>query len=592
MFKYIGRFFGYFNSHIRFKIILPFAFLTIMVAIAGIYLTTRLIAGSLEERFTRQLLDTGEAANDGLFQQEQLHLQALRSIAFTTGIDEAVPTGDHVRLQELLFPLVVNYGVDRVDIVRSDGVHLLGYHRKPGTDTVDYMKSGFLFSVGLEFQGDLEAGELSPDFRKAFESNSITLFDDLTIEPHAESDKWRIKENGTGQMYVVSREGETLNIYTSGGVELGAGPERSAVQKVLSGFVDSQGDKFVVFTTIDGNEVLLTAGPLKRGEDVVGAILVSSYTDDLLRSLKESTFANGVSVYDIDGNLVNTTFGKGEEVSNAVAISPNEIRALLALEENSIPRRAVSVSGQEYDMLFRIFYARGKPFGFYSVALSTTTIVSYGTAARSQLALIFAAALLLVFGIGYLAANTITGRLQHLMENAMAVADGDFSRRTQSSSGDEIGLLARSLDHMTASLAQYTSDLKTRIEELTALYKSSTAVTVESGLNLDHVLQAVIASVKEAIRGTDQVFVHLLDESRQILNLAASTSGQANGFPSLSFAEADMRHLLATVKPQAMQLSDFEAYALDSRAVSCGAGSDRNVDTCSRPRLSAGRFVK
>jgi signal transduction histidine kinase/HAMP domain-containing protein len=500
MFKYIRRFFGYFNSRIRFKIILPFAFLTIMVAIAGIYLTTRLIAGSLEERFTRQLLDTGSSAGRGLSQQEQLHLQALRSIAFTEGIDEAVLTGDQETLPTLLFPLVANYGVDRVDIVSSDGAQILGYHRPPGKDTVE-------------------------------------------VEDYT----------------------------TSVGVELGAGPERSA-EKVLSGVVDSQGDKFVVLTTIDGDEVLLTAGPLKSGEDVVGAILVSSYTGDLLRSLKQATFAD-VSIYDIEGHLVDTTFGKGEVVSTAVAIGPSEMGALVALEGTSNPRnprRPVSVSGQEYDMLFSIFRARGEPLGFYSVALPTTFIVSYGTAARSQLALIFAAALLLVFGIGYLAANTITGRLQHLMENAMAVAGGDFSRRTQISSGDEIGLLARSLDHMTASLAQYTTDLKTRIGELTALYESSTAVAVESGLNLDHVLQAVITSVKEAIRGTDQVLVHLLDESGQTLDLAASTSDQANGSLNLSLAEVNMRHSLAKAKPQAMRLSDFEAYSLDGSSTEDG----------------------
>ena len=485
MFQFIRRIFGYFNSHIRFKIILPFAFLTIMVAITGIYLTTRLIAGSLEERFTRQLLDTGVAAGKGLFQREQLHLQALRSIAFTEGIDEAMLASNQGRLQSLLFPLVANYGVDRVDIVSNDGVQLLGIHRPPGTDSVE----------------------------------------DYT---------------------------------TSGGDNVADWPAWPVVQRVLSGVVDSQGDKYVVLTSINGNQLLLTAGPIKRGEEVVGAILVSSYTHDLLRSLAQATFAD-VSVYDLDGRLVDTTFPKNEADLTAVAITPGEMRALLSLEGTSNPRRAVTVGGQEYDMLLSIISARGENLGFYSVALSTTFIVSYGTAARSQLALIFAAALVLVFGIGYMAANTITGRLQHLMENAMAVAQGDFTRRTQISTDDEIGLLARSLDHMTVSLAQYTSDLKTRIEELTALYESSTAVAVESDLNLDHVLGTVIDSVRDAIRGTDQVTVHLLDESRQSLFFAASTSDQSNGFPNMSFEEEGMRHILATAKPQAVPLSDFDA---------------------------------
>jgi signal transduction histidine kinase/HAMP domain-containing protein len=489
MFDFLRRFFGYFNSHIRFKIILPFAFLTIMVAITGIYLSTRLIAGSLEERFTRQLVEAWTVAGDDLSQRERLHLQALRTIAFTEGIDEVVLADDQGKLQDLLFPLVANYGVDRVDIVGADGRQLLGIHRPPGTNTVE----------------------------------------DYTV---------------------------------SGGADVPEWPVWPVVQRVLSGVVDSEGDKYVTLTTINGDQFFLTAGPIKRDDETVGAILVSSHTHDLLRSLAQATFAD-VSLYSLEGGLVDTTFPDSEESPTALAISPNETRALLALEGVSAPRRSVSVWGREYDLLFGILWARGEPLGFYSVALPTTPIVSYGTTARSQMSLIFATALLLVFGIGYWAANTITGRLQHLMENAMAVAEGDFSRRTQISSGDEIGLLARSLDHMTESLDQFTNDLKNRIDELTALYESSTAVTVKSGLNLDNVLQAVTASVSESIRGSDQVVIHLLDEHGQVLVYKASSCGDGDGFPSLSFEDEPMRRILAKAKPQVIRLSEIEGCSLD-----------------------------
>jgi signal transduction histidine kinase/HAMP domain-containing protein len=485
----IRHVFSYLDSHIRFKIILPFAFLTIMVAITGIYLSARLIAGSLEERFTRQLIDAAFTAGKGLAQREQLHLRVLRSIAFTEGIDEAVLAGDQEELGDLLFPLVANESVDRVDIVSSDGSQLLEIHRPPGTNAVE-------------------------DY----------------IESH--------------------------------GADLAEWPIWPVVQKVLSGVVDSQGDKYVALARIDENDLLITAGPIRRDDEVVGAILVGSYTHDLLRLLAESTFAE-VSLYDLDGRLVHTTLSDGGDVSTPLGISPSEARTLLTLEGASSPRRSINLGGQEYDLLFSMFRARGEPLGFYSVALPTTFIGSYGTAARSQLALIFAGALLLVFGIGYLAANTITGRVQHLMENAMAVADGDFSRRTRISSGDEIGLLARSLDHMTDNLARYTSDLRKRIEELTALHRSSTAVTVESGLNLDQVLGAATTSVKESIRGADQVAVHLVDESRQMLISVASTSGEANDFPNLSYDETEMCRILATARPQSVRLSDIEACALD-----------------------------
>jgi signal transduction histidine kinase/HAMP domain-containing protein len=492
MFRYIKRFFAYFNSRIRFKIILPFALLTLMVAITGTYLSTRLIAGSLDERFVRQLFEAGSGAGEGLAQRGDLHLRAFRTIAFTEGIDEAILTGDREKLRALLFPLVANYDVDRVDVVSTDGIQLLEIHRTPGTDRVE----------------------------------------DYT---------------------------------TSGGAVLVDWPVWPVVQKVLSGVVDSHGDKYVALAAIDGNEHFLTVGPVKRGEEIVGAIIVGSYVHDLLRSLAQSTFAD-VSLYDLEGRLIETTLSGGEDVSTALAISPAEMRALLALEGASSPRRSVTVRGREYDLLFGIFSPRGEgePLGFYSVALPTTFIVSQGAALRSQMTLIFAAALLLVFGIGYLAANTITGRLQHLMENAMAVADGDFSRRTRISSGDEIGLLARSLDHMTASLDKYTSALQNRIAELTALYESSTAVTVKSGLNLDQVLQAVTTSVREVIRGTDQVIVHLLDEGGQVLVSKAATPGEAGSFPNLTLGQGEMCLFLeGTAKPRAVRLSDIETCSLD-----------------------------
>ena len=488
MYRYPRRFFNYFTSRIRFKIILPFAILTLMVAIIGIFLSTRLVASSLEERFTRQLVDAGSVAGEGFAQRERLHLQAFRTIAFTEGIDEAILSGNREKLQELLFPHVVNYGVDRVDVVNINGFQVLEVHRPPGTNTV--------------------------------------------------------------QDYI-----------TTAGADLTTWPAWPVVEKVLSGVVDTQGDKYVALAAIDGNELFLTVGPVTRGEEIVGAILVSSYTQDLLRSLAQATFAD-ISIYDLEGQLIDTTMPGGEVAKTAVAISPNEARVLLDLDGASPPRRSASVRDREYDLLFAIFRARREPLGFYSVALPTTTIESYGAIARNQMTLIFATALLLVFGIGYFAANTITGRLQHLMENAMAVAGGDFSRRTETASGDEIGSLARSLDYMTVSLAEYTSALQHRIEELTALYESSTAVTVQSGLNLDHILQAVTTSVREVIRGTDQVTIHLLDDSGQVLIARASSPVEAGGLPDLAFGEGSLGLALTTARPQVIPLSDLEACSL------------------------------
>ena len=479
------KLYRFLDSRLQFKIIMPFAVLTIALAIIGTYLSTRLVSGSLDERFERQLSDATSVVADELAQREQFHLQEIRAIAFTEGINEAVATQNQQGLQTLLFPIVANDGVDRVDIVIQDGTHLLTLRRPPGaTNVSDY-----------------------------------ALIENVNLE--------------------------TL----------------PAVQKVLNGVVDDHGDKHVEIGQIDNDELLITAGPVQQNGEIVGAIIVSSHIRHLLRSLKQATFAE-ISFYNPAGQILHTTIpGVAPENAGGLALTDEEIKPLLALDGTTGLRRSVDIDNREYDILPGIFWAKGEPLGFYSVALQTTAIESQGQAARNQMAFIFVSALVLVFAIGYLTSNMITARVQHLMENAMAVADGDFTRRTEISAEDEIGSLARSLNEMTFSLSEYTSALKNKIDELTALYESSTAVTVKSGLNLDQVLAAVTSSVREVMQDADQVVVHLLDEDNKLLAPIASAPSSIEGFPSYIYEEnSRIDNLLMTAKPQIIQLVEIEAF--------------------------------
>jgi signal transduction histidine kinase/HAMP domain-containing protein len=487
MFEIVGRFIAYFNSRIRFKVILPYAILTLTVAIIGAYLSTRLVSGSLEERFNRQLIEAATIAADSLSQREEAQLEKLRAVIFTEGFDQAIVAADKEKLQALLFPLVVNQSIQRVDVIDASGQHLIGIHRPP-------------------------------------ESRSV---EDYTVSSDADLTEW--------SSWLL-------------------------VEKVLNGVSDTVGDKYATLTTIDGRSVFLTVGPVKQGDDIIGAVLVSSYTRDLARSLAQATFAE-VSLYNLEGELVETTLPDSVETRQALRLG-SEAQSMAAVDGEASLRRSAIIGGREYGVLFSLFRARGELLGFYSVSLQTTFIETYGATARNQMVLIFATTLLLVFGIGYITANAITGRLQHLMENAMAVAGGDFSRRTKVSSSDEIGSLARSLDHMTESLEKYTQSLQNRIAELIVLYESSTAVTVKSGLNLDQVTQAIATSMRGVIQGADQVVVHLLNHDEQLLEPKAATIGEADTFPRLSFTkEGGLPETLAAAKPQVIELSEIERYA-------------------------------
>ena len=139
MFRYTQQVTNYLKSHIRFKIILPYAILTLLVAVAGVYLSVSLVTEPLEERFRGELIETGRVVANGVAQKEEQLLSILRSVAFTEGIDDAILAQDRDKLTDLVFPIVVNSSVARVDVIDLEGRQLVSIHRPPGTASVkDY----------------------------------------------------------------------------------------------------------------------------------------------------------------------------------------------------------------------------------------------------------------------------------------------------------------------------------------------------------------------------------------------------------------------------------------------------------------------
>jgi signal transduction histidine kinase len=126
-------------SSIRAKIVLPYAVLTLAVAVAGTFVVSQLVAGSLRERFVNQLVDAGRVTSDRVVQKERDHLKVLRAMAFTQDVDMAVASGDIHTLEDLLVPLAVNHQVDSVEVTDSLGRELLGFrHDQGSTDARDY----------------------------------------------------------------------------------------------------------------------------------------------------------------------------------------------------------------------------------------------------------------------------------------------------------------------------------------------------------------------------------------------------------------------------------------------------------------------
>jgi two-component system sensor histidine kinase VicK len=382
-------------SSIRTKIVLPYAVLTLAVAVVGTFVVTQLVAGSLEERFVNQLVEAGRVASDSVVRQERDHLETLRAMAFTQGVDAAVASGDMHTLNKLLVPLAVNDQIDSVEVTDEEGRELLGFrHYKVLSDVGDY---------------------------------TLTTGTDLS--------DWPI------------------------------------VTQILEGQFDELGDKFVMLVEEPSGHLFYTGGPIKQKDRIVGAILVGTYLDEFLVEIKQEALAD-VTFYDNQGQVLDTTFPGGrEQVKDILEVPYASVRSILDRAEESL-QSSVSLYGRTYRIVYGPLQIRGELLGIYSVALPSSFIVERKFTSRVLFGSIFFFAMLLVFVMGYLISRRIIRPIIRLVQTSRAVADGDLSQQTGIRSGDEIGILASSFDHMTLSLRERTQQLEEEASKIRAILES------------------------------------------------------------------------------------------------------------------------
>ncbi len=109
---------------IRWKIVLPYFFLTVVMAIAGSYLATRLVTGSLADRFDNQLAEAGRGVSDAVVRKEREHLETVRAVSFTEGLPLALSASDDEALARLVEPIAVNAAVERLELLDANGQRL------------------------------------------------------------------------------------------------------------------------------------------------------------------------------------------------------------------------------------------------------------------------------------------------------------------------------------------------------------------------------------------------------------------------------------------------------------------------------------
>ena len=110
---------------IRFKVILPYLLLTLLIAVTGAFVVTRLVTSSLEERLSNQLLEAGRVVSDEMVRQEIRQFNDARFVAYTDGVSEALKNGDVEKVVNLAKPAAGGLSVENVMVFDAGGSEIL-----------------------------------------------------------------------------------------------------------------------------------------------------------------------------------------------------------------------------------------------------------------------------------------------------------------------------------------------------------------------------------------------------------------------------------------------------------------------------------
>ncbi|MBN1219675.1 MAG: HAMP domain-containing protein [Anaerolineae bacterium] len=400
----------FFSSSIRNRIIIPYALLTLVLAAFGTFVVTQLVAGSVEERFRNQLLDSGRIVSDEIVHREELRLEVERAVANTIGVSQALIDRDFEQLDRLVSPLIANNkNIDSVLLVDTQGKEVLRLQRQfavPGSPAQTDRGSGADFfnwwavaNVLSDPEGDLKEVQIAQDPN----SNELIIY---TIGPI------RTAEGTVGAVLVGT--------YLKHEVEL---IRELALADVT--LFNEQG------------QVVMTTLVLDRVE---AAEVFQDFTPDLFQKIVK--LGKDVTLLD---DIEGVTEGTGQDVETR---------------------------GKNYRLAYAPFMLRNRVYGVYSVALPTNFITDTNNTSRLWLSFIFTGGVIAVLVIGYLISQRITGPVVRLAHTAQDIAKGNLDQRTGLKQDDEIGILASTFDEMTAELQKKTAALREEASKLTAILNS------------------------------------------------------------------------------------------------------------------------
>ncbi|MCX7682471.1 MAG: ATP-binding protein [Anaerolineae bacterium] len=292
--QWIERMRRFFSASIRNKIIMPYLVLTFIVALVGIYVVTRLVVTSVDERLTNQLLEAGRVVSDLMARKEIEHIQKARTIGYARGVAEALVEGRHTDLLDLVTVEVYNQGVECFILADRNGqavVHLLrqadGSYR-PIAEPLDLSQLQIVNAL-------LEANDLSIPARRglAFHPASQRYYYVTAVPVGLNRQLVAVALVGTSLETLLRHFKDTaladVIIYLDGGRAVDATfafaeqeEERPALLETLAiphtlyeNALRTRGNTEISSITVRGRHYRAANGPLSIGNDTLGVFAVA-----------------------------------------------------------------------------------------------------------------------------------------------------------------------------------------------------------------------------------------------------------------------------------------------------------------------------
>ncbi|MBL8091916.1 MAG: HAMP domain-containing protein [Anaerolineales bacterium] len=120
---------------LRLKVALPFVILTMVVSVIGVYVVTRLVTGTLGERLTNQLLESGRVVSDSFIRQEAAHVGSARIVAYTEGVAVALKNEDKESLARLALPAFSESTIENLILISPQGNEIAHFLKDGGEIT-------------------------------------------------------------------------------------------------------------------------------------------------------------------------------------------------------------------------------------------------------------------------------------------------------------------------------------------------------------------------------------------------------------------------------------------------------------------------